>query len=108
MKARNIFRFTPIYVQDRVEDGGQIARIGVQLLVEGDIAAHPDPETNGIDNEKQEDCNVWQGEGDRPDIVGTMHSAEPSLSPGTWRRQATSDRKCLLCYAHDRLAWIRS
>ena len=90
-------------VEQRVDDGRQVARIGEQLLVKREVAAHPKPEGDRIDDEKEEDRGVGQGEGDRPDVVRAMQSAEPGLSPRTRRRQTPSDRQCLLCCAHDRL-----
>ena len=66
------------------------------------------PEADRIDDEGEEYRDVGQGEGDRPDVVRAVQPAEPGARRRRARRAAASDGKCLLCYAHVRLARITS
>ena len=87
-----------------IDHGGQIAGIGEQFAVERRIAAHPDPEADRIDDEREEYHDVGQGEGDRPGVFGALQSAVPSTSPQASNGAGPSEGNCLLCYAHVRLA----
>ncbi len=87
-------------VYQRVDEGGRVAGIGKELVVQRYVAAQPQPVDDRIDDEKEEDEDVGDGECDRPGVVGAQHTAVPRLVTQPGRPDRPADRNNPLCHAH--------
>ena len=80
--AQNIMTFTPKpTIEEGVDRGRDIARVGEQLAIEGGLARHPKPIAHGIDDEGRKDGGVGHEKSKSPGEFRALQAPPGRVAP---------------------------